>query len=221
MSEAEVDVWEAVASAAERCADRVTTDPESFAEVTGKAFGRLKRSQKDEMARDWFGDLVRNMMRSRTLNAEREASDASPPASSGHDSASCVEAGCVEPGCHFQSCVDDDCTDPWCVRAAERRDAAQKRSVAFRDKINGIVSDYVEELKVEWTAELLASVFALSDGSLVTWGEATVDQHRERVEMFTMNAQANMEGAARHLKAIEHIEQSDSVNLMTAARENA
>jgi hypothetical protein len=65
------------------------------------------------------------------------------------------------------------------------------------------VAKFTAELRIEWTAELLGSDFALADGTRVTWGEATVEQHEERAAMFQRNAVANAEGAARHLHALE------------------
>jgi|ERR1051326_7184523 hypothetical protein len=63
----------------------------------------------------------------------------------------------------------------------------------------------VAELKMEWTQELLDSTFALSDGSRVTWGNATVEEHRERARMFTDLAETNLHGAARHKLAIDQL----------------
>lgn len=55
---------------------------------------------------------------------------------------------------------------------------------------------------MEFTAELLASEFALGDGRRVTWGEATVGDHEQRIELLTKNAAANAEAAARHVNAV-------------------
>lgn len=76
-----------------------------------------------------------------------------------------------------------------------------------------IIDEYAEALKIEWTADLLASEFALPDGSRTTWGDASIAQHRARVEMFTSNAQANIEGAARHEKAIAELEAAGTPTL--------
>jgi hypothetical protein len=43
-------------------------------------------------------------------------------------------------------------------------------------------------------------------GTLITWGEATVADHEVRRDLFLMNAQANIEGAARHSAAIHQFE---------------
>lgn len=91
---------------------------------------------------------------------------------------------------------------------ANRAVAEQMQDEHFAKMVGSltrIVDDYAASLKIEWTAELLGSEFALPDGSRTTWGEATVGQHRDRVAMFTANAQANLEGAARHEKAIAEL----------------
>lgn len=72
---------------------------------------------------------------------------------------------------------------------------------------------YVEDLKMQWTAELLDSTFALRDGTVVTWGEATVEQHEDRRQMFLDNAHANMEGAARHEVAVRELRESGAATL--------
>lgn len=76
-----------------------------------------------------------------------------------------------------------------------------------------IIDNYARDLKVQWTAELLGADFALADGTRVTWGDATVDQHQERAALFQRNAVANAEGAARHLQAIEQLQSSGCATL--------
>jgi hypothetical protein len=77
-------------------------------------------------------------------------------------------------------------------------------NLAFEEAI----AQFKKAVQVEWTMELLNSGFVLPDGTTTTWGQATIDQHIAREEMFTTNALANMEGAARHRQAIERIQAS-------------
>jgi hypothetical protein len=93
-----------------------------------------------------------------------------------------------------------------------------ERSRQFWQHMNQITEQFAAELKAEWTAELLSSEFALADGTTVTWGDATVEQHEQRVELFTRNAVANAEGAARHKLAIEALKQSGSPTLNDLAK---
>lgn len=76
-----------------------------------------------------------------------------------------------------------------------------------------VIEDFASALKIEWTKELLATEFGLADGTRVTWGGATIDQHRERVAMFQRNVVANAEGAARHMKAVEQLQASGAPTL--------
>lgn len=73
------------------------------------------------------------------------------------------------------------------------------------DGLARILVDYAAELKMIWTEELLDTAFALPDGSLVLWGDATIEQHTARRGMFLAYAHANMEGAARHEQAIHDL----------------
>lgn len=68
------------------------------------------------------------------------------------------------------------------------------------------VDDYAREIRLEFTAELLASEFALGDGRRVTWGSATVGEHEQRIALLTANATANAEAAARHRSAVSTLQ---------------
>lgn len=65
-----------------------------------------------------------------------------------------------------------------------------------------IINEYAFRVRLELTAELLGSEFALGDGRRVTWGEASTEDHEQRIRMLTSNAVANAEAAARHQAAI-------------------
>lgn len=71
---------------------------------------------------------------------------------------------------------------------------------------------------MEWTQELLDSPFALGDGRTVTWGDATVDDHRQRVAMLVKHATGTVQSAARHEKAIDELQAAGANTLreMTA-----
>ncbi len=88
-------------------------------------------------------------------------------------------------------------------RAPERRERSESPATVMMRRAMQDLADAFEAL--EWRNELLASRFTLNDGTSVSWGEATVEQHQERIEMFLANAAANTEGAARHKKAVDDI----------------
>ncbi|MBD8056666.1 hypothetical protein ICV35_23740 [Rhodococcus ruber] len=92
--------------------------------------------------------------------------------------------------------------------AAQRRSREKRESQ--RRKTEEMIRAAMDEVArafeaLEWQEELLASRFVLNDGTMVSWGEATEDQHQERIDMFLANAASNTEGAARHQKAINDL----------------
>lgn len=91
------------------------------------------------------------------------------------------------------------------------------RQESLNANIQRAVERYTEEMKMQWTLELLDSTFALRDGTPVAWGDATVEQHRERWQMFKDNARANVEGAARHKAALRDLEASGAATLREMA----
>lgn len=95
------------------------------------------------------------------------------------------------------------CTCDQCAAAIERDNDFEAKKIA---KLSSLLTEYRDQLRITWTDELLKATFAMPDGSRVLWGEATVDQHRERVSMLMGNVAGNLEAAARHEKAVEEIE---------------
>lgn len=99
--------------------------------------------------------------------------------------------------------------DRWLTETENGRKYADEEHEYNRRKwsaLSDALDRYTKELRVQWTAELLSSEFALADGTRVTWGEATREQHIERRDIFMRNASANLEGAARHQQAIDALE---------------
>jgi hypothetical protein len=103
-----------------------------------------------------------------------------------------------------------------------RRTPEQEAEIAAQDAaiqaryvrtLTDVMHRYTEEMRLEWTQELLDSTFVGADGELITWGDASADDHRARVEMFMRNAEANMEGAARHTKALHALEATGAATL--------
>lgn len=88
----------------------------------------------------------------------------------------------------------------------ERRLAEEDaRSARFRAGLQQAIDGLVKELRAEWTAELLAMSFALGDGTTVTWGAATADQHADRAALLQRQSESTLETAALHLAAIRDI----------------
>lgn len=95
----------------------------------------------------------------------------------------------------------------------------------YRDRvlipqIGQIVSGYADRIRLELTEELLESAFALGNGERVTWGQATIDQHTQRIALLTGNIAGNIETAARHQTAIDMIQEVGAENLAALAGES-
>ena len=103
------------------------------------------------------------------------------------------------------------------IEAEWERREDERVSRLFAD-LNDSIEKYGADLRMEWTAELLSSEFALADGSKITWGEATREQHEWRADMHTRNAVAGIEGAARHRAAIDELERTGAETLNAAVR---
>jgi hypothetical protein len=104
------------------------------------------------------------------------------------------------------------------VQEQEEREA--ERSERFLNKLNSIMEEYKAAVVLEFTEELLSSYFTLEDGTEVTWGDATVEQHAARQRMFEGNVHANLEGAARHAYAIEQLQQKNAQTLNQLTEED-
>lgn len=71
--------------------------------------------------------------------------------------------------------------------------------------ISEAINKFAEQVRFEVTAELLDSIFATGDGTRVTWREATLEQHEERIEMLTKSMVGTAETAAMHQRAVQMI----------------
>lgn len=79
---------------------------------------------------------------------------------------------------------------------------------AFVRSVNQMVSDIRTTARLELTAELLGSQFALGDGSQVSWGDATIDQHRQRIEFLMKHVDGNLQTIRLHEVAASMLRES-------------
>lgn len=79
------------------------------------------------------------------------------------------------------------------------------RQENIRTWTDWLVKTTAEEVRLETTRELLSSMFALGDGTDVSWGDATIEQHQRRAEMLLRNAVGNTDTAALHTAAVRMI----------------
>jgi len=93
------------------------------------------------------------------------------------------------------------------VRAREAYVSERDKITArLRAKASLIVSEMAEHLHAEWTADLLASSFALPNGGgTVTFAEATSQQHAVRADYLSDLAAGDMRTAALHRRAMQDI----------------
>lgn len=158
--------------------------------------GRMSEGQRRRSAGKWLLEEARAAIRSDALRAEQRAvvkstppPELPDPRRNRHGNMS----GMAGRGCPCEACQ--------AARSA-KADFDRQRWSGLHDTIR----DMAARLRVQWTAELLGSHFALADGTQVTWGEATRDQHIERAAMFEANVAANAEGAVRHLAAVRDLD---------------
>jgi hypothetical protein len=81
-----------------------------------------------------------------------------------------------------------------------------------------IVDEIKTEAKLELTAELLGSTFALGDGTHVTWGDASTDHHVQRIELLMRNVEGNIQTVRIHEAALNLLRQSGSSCLADVSR---
>lgn len=82
----------------------------------------------------------------------------------------------------------------------ERMQALRERQ---QRRLEDIQAAYTAELRMEWAEELLSKLFALGDGTQVAWGEATIEQHEQRIELLMGNILGNIDTLKRHQLAVE------------------
>lgn len=88
----------------------------------------------------------------------------------------------------------------------DRRYGMSALMTEFSKAIEGIRT----KAKLELTAELLGSSFALGDGSRVTWGAATLEDHRQRIELLGRNVEGNLQTIVLHETAAALLRQSSA-----------
>ncbi len=155
------------------------------------------------------------LWRSRNLRIERDAERAAAEAPAEQERGSRAEvgshAGRYAPGStnRRNRCDCGVCMAAW----RKRQEIEDRHADRWVEGLNKAIAQFGAELKIEWTEELLSSGFKLADGTILIWADATVDQHRERIDMLVGNAAGNLEAAARHEAAIRAIEAAGAKTL--------
>lgn len=97
----------------------------------------------------------------------------------------------------------------WAVQEADRRD---DRTFGHWRGVTSAIREFEKSLKVKWTQDLLSTTFRV-DGEEVSWGNATVQQHKLRAEQLTKQAVGTLETVSLHTSAIQDLEQSGAICL--------
>lgn len=86
--------------------------------------------------------------------------------------------------------------------------------------LGGIIEAWEEKIaeraKMELTAELLTAVFATGDGRRVTWGEATLEDHRKRIELLARGVKGSVETIRLHEYAASILRETGATCLNNA-----
>lgn len=187
---------------------------------TAKAEGRETRDVANEIIPTLPADLVRFLatefvvasvaraQRAEALGVERSAEQSESAEVAGAVPSSRIPRKGTAARAKWERETDEG------RRWAAAAESDELRSLQmFYGALGTTLDRYAEDLRIRWTGELLDSTFALSDGSVVSWGEATIENHAERRQMFLNNAHGNLEGAARHEVAMRDLRQSGSPTL--------
>ena len=92
------------------------------------------------------------------------------------------------------------------VEAHQRRRVRQVERRAFGQTGTGTAPSMVQRAHPR-LSEVYGEVFALYDGRRVSWGEATIDEHRQRLERLRMQRHAISRTIERHEEAIRLCEE--------------
>lgn len=199
------------------CDESSTKSGEGPRKVANGLAKSMTAAQLRWCAEEWLVTSVSERRRARTLAEERKAERERTAQLAERDAA---RAGYEAQGsprrdsAAYRKWVDDT---PEGREFHGRREAEEDESnQRVQRTVRKLIDDYTDQVKLEWTEELLASRFSLPDGTSVEWGDATLDQHVTRYEMFSRNMVTNMEGAARHKQAIDALRETGAATLREA-----
>lgn len=183
--------------------------------TNGVAANRLARQIPETVARDlaaaWLLDQINQSQRAEAVRIERAAIRAEVMAEVSRHIPSRSAARPRRGTSAYDEWVRT--TSEGAAYEARRQADEQESDAQFNTELKALIGRYAENLRMEWTQELLDTSFALGDGRHVTWGDATREDHLERIALFERNAVANLEGAARHKAAIRDLDATGAVSL--------
>lgn len=104
------------------------------------------------------------------------------------------------------------------VEGRERRSAQSAADRRLYEVLNAgvmaLVTEYTQTLAATWDEALLAKGWSLEGSRWQTWGNATVPEHQDRVELYKHFTITNAEDMALHMKAIKDLTTSGTACLL-------
>ena len=77
-----------------------------------------------------------------------------------------------------------------------------ERSANLRTKMSALVDSMADDHISGWAPELLAGTFAVGDGTVVSFADATIEQHEARASRLESQAKGTFQTASIHRRAI-------------------
>ena len=90
-------------------------------------------------------------------------------------------------------------------RAKIREQATARMTEAILGQLTNVVAEVRLSFRKEWDEDLLLSSFSIGAGVLVTWGEASAEQHNARADYLELFASGSLITAAMHREAASNI----------------
>jgi hypothetical protein len=189
----------------QRCYDDAVATKRPTRSIAERLVSEAPADLVAEMAVEYLVSVVAREQRAATLEAERDAERRTSAVA--HEGLRIPRKGTRERELWE---IHDPRGREWAAREAA---ADARETQMFHGVIKYALDRYADDLRIKWTAELLDSTFTLRDGTAVTWGDASIEQHEARRQMFLDNAHANMEGATRHEVALRELRESGAATL--------
>lgn len=174
----------------------------------------MSRDELEHLASAYLLAQVKMRNRAVTLNVERDSERVPEPPRPTYDSE--PNWGTRAWAAWAEKPENEERASKTLAIQAEKEQWRVNVELGRQRMLTDILDKYRDELRMEWTSELLNSEFALGDGTTVRWGDATMEQHEYRYQLHARNAQAGLEGAARHREAIATLNVTGAATLREA-----
>jgi len=175
--------------------------------LAGECLSALDREDLEVLALGMVKELIQAVARSRSRKAEsvsakRRGTD-KPRYRSKAEEARETWSNHGYPWNRFDREMSYKCGCDLCLSGLkEYGELEAKLDREFSEGLQKAVKAFSDAVRLEVTRELLETQFALGDGQVVTWGEATIEQHQQRADLLEKMAIGTAETSARHLAAI-------------------